>query len=103
MPETPRPTVVVNILKDQKAFDVYGGRAGLGFDGIFGNPYRIGRDGTRDEVIVKFRKYFFNRMSTDEDFKKRVIDLKGLRIGCFCTPKACHLDVIAAYLNTRTD
>lgn len=92
-------TTVVNIRHNQTEFDAYIGRVGLGFKGEFGNPYRIGRDGTREDTIKKFKKYFFNRIASDHEFKNKVLQLKGLRLGCFCSPKICHGDTIATYLN----
>lgn len=94
--QTPQ-TTVVNIFKD--SFDVYVGRTGLGFTSEFGNPYRIGRDGSRAEVITKFKKYFLNKITLDKEFRQRVQELKSKKLGCFCTPRACHADVIADYLN----
>lgn len=44
---------------------------------IFGNPFIIGPDGSREEVIEKFRRYFCGRMNSDSRFKKRVHALKG--------------------------
>ena len=35
---------------------------------LFSNPYRIGPDGSRDEVIEKFRSYYYNRAHTDTAF-----------------------------------
>ena len=32
---------------------------------IYGNPYVIGSDGTREEVIEKFKKYFEQRIHDD--------------------------------------
>lgn len=90
-------TRVVNIRRE--ACDVYVGRVGLGSDGRFGNPYRIGKNGTREEVLEKFRKYFYNRIATDDKFHLEVLQLKGLRLGCFCAPRPCHADVLAAYLD----
>lgn len=99
---TDQGTTVVNILKNPKDFDIYVGRAGLGFDGYFGNPYRIGRDGTREEVVEKFRRYFQTRLSKDREFYDKVNKLKGLRLGCFCSnTELCHARVIARYLNSR--
>ena len=95
--KTPK-AVVVNISKKEK-FDVYVGRTGLGFVSEFGNPYRIGRDGSRKDVIDKFKKYFLNRLTTDKQFREQVELLKGQRLGCFCKPRDCHGDIIAAYLN----
>ncbi len=53
-------TVVVNI-KKTKEYDVYIGRRMYGHwdsDGYFGNPFIIGKDGTREEVIKKYKIYF---------------------------------------------
>lgn len=66
---------------------------------IFGNPFIIGRDGDRQIVIQKFRAYFYDRITSDEVFKNRVLELKGSRLACVCKPLECHGDVIAEYLN----
>jgi len=90
---------VVNLFEEE--FDVYVGRAGFGKDGLFGNPYRLYKDGTRDEILEKFRKYFHHRLSNDPAFHQKVHDLKGLRLGCFCRDiHRCHATIIAAYVNT---
>ena len=90
-------TVVVNIYKEQ--FDTYIGRAGRGYDGYFGNPFRMGTGISRESVVQKFQKYFIDRIEKDTEFKRRILALKGKRLGCFCKPKACHGDVIADWLN----
>lgn len=82
---------VVNRSKDR--YDVYIGRPS-----IFQNPFVIGQDGTREEVIEKFKDYFFNKVKTDIDFKHRVDRLKGKVLGCHCKPKPCHGDIIKAYI-----
>lgn len=67
----------------------------------FGNPYRIKQDGgdyTRHESVEKYREWFYNKIENDPDFKQAVEDLEGETLGCWCTPKACHGDVIVAYL-----
>jgi len=75
-------------------YDVYIGR---GSD--FGNPYIIGVDGDRDEVINKYCKYFYKRINEEPLFKLRVEGLRGKTLACFCKPKSCHGDVIISYLN----
>jgi hypothetical protein len=88
-------TKVVNVDKGD-AHDIYIGR---GSD--WGNPYAIGFDGDRDEVIRKY-EYDFQRdflKSSKEDALK----LKGKVLGCHCKPVACHGDVIANYLNSLDD
>jgi len=71
----------------------------IGRGSKFGNPYRIGKDGTREEVIEKFRVYFYKRLNADPVFLQDVADLQGCHLLCYCKPEACHGDVIAEYLN----
>ena len=87
-------TRVVNIRKEQ--CDVYIGRAGHGEDGYFGNPYN-GR--SMRENIDSFRIYFYGRINSVPEFKRRVLELRGKRLGCFCKPASCHGDVIVEYLD----
>lgn len=75
---------------------------------IFGNPYRIGEDGDREEVINKFREYFTVRIANDSNFrhlvnfhKRRFMkneSIKRLVLICCCAPLPCHGDVIKEYL-----
>jgi hypothetical protein len=75
--------------------DVYIGRPGP-----FGNPYVIGSDGDRDEVIRKFRMYFYQRLKIDPEFKTKVEALRGRTLGCYCAPLSCHGDVILEWVET---
>ena len=47
---------------------------------ILGNPFIIGQDGTREEVIAKFRKYFERRIHNDLVFLQAVVELKGKKL-----------------------
>lgn len=91
-------TIVVNLRA--KPYDVYIGRAGKGFDGYFGNPYRVEIHG--DKAISLFKKYFISRLNSDLDFRRRVLELRGKRLGCFCKPRPCHGDIIAEWINSQT-
>ena len=71
-------------------YDVYVGR-GKGAKGKWGNPFRIGRDGTREEVIAKYREW----IKTQPDLLRDIPSLKGKTLGCWCKPQACHGDVLA--------
>ncbi|MEU4366793.1 DUF4326 domain-containing protein [Micromonospora chersina] len=55
------------------------------------SPYRPGPDGTRDEVIEKYRAYLLGR----PDLLALLPDLRGRRLGCWCVPERCHAEVIA--------
>lgn len=80
-------------------FDVYCGRGTL-----WGNPYAIGVDGDRDEVIRKF-KYDFDRdfLKGGDDFKEKLKVHRGKILGCHCKPYPCHADVLARFLNELDD
>lgn len=90
-------TTVVNIRARAKC-DVYIGRPSP-----FGNPYVIGQDGDRDEVIRKYRAYFYSRLKMDLPFREQVKALKGKSLGCYCKPSICHGDVLASYLDDPSD
>ncbi len=90
-------TVVVNIHKEP--FDVYIGCRGRGQDGYFGNPFRVGNGTRREDAVQKFQKYFAQRIEKDSEFRRRVVSLKGKRLGCFYKPKARHGDIIVDWLN----
>jgi len=63
----------------------------IGRPSIFGNPFEIGRDGTRAEVIQKYREWVKNR----PDVLKAIESLPAdATLGCWCAPKPCHGHVI---------
>ena len=54
---------------------------------VFGNPFLIGRDGDREQVLAKYKEYFYRRLTNDPEFKKKVLELKGkillvVMLGC---------------------
>jgi hypothetical protein len=93
------PPVVVNCRTEP--YDLYVGRA-PGRRGVFGNPYVIGQDGTRDDVVRKFEVWLRSGLKEEWDVDPRIrLALQaieripeGTRLGCFCKPLACHGDVI---------
>lgn len=73
--------------------DVYIGRGSP-----FGNPYVLGIDGDRNEVIRLYRIYFYDKIMRDSKFRLDVEALRGKKLGCHCHPMPCHGDVIVEYL-----
>jgi Domain of unknown function (DUF4326) len=57
----------------------------------FASPFSLGRDGTRADVIAKYRTYLVNR----PDLLAMLPELRGNRLGCWCVPEECHATVIA--------
>ena len=92
---------VVNIRNS--SYDQYIGRASRGQDGYFGNPFRLHEGKPRGSTLEKYKKYFYERLANDPEFKKRIHALKGKTLGCFCKPYPCHGDIIAEYLNTLSN
>lgn len=72
----------------KEAHDVYIGRPSK-----WGNPFRIGVDGTREEVIAKYRVW---GVENGIDALARQ-ELRGKVLGCWCAPQACHGDVLAEW------
>jgi len=69
----------------KEAYDVYIGRGSK-----WGNPFVIGKDGNREEVISKYETYIMNR----PDLIAALPKLKDRVLGCWCAPKACHGDIL---------
>ena len=94
-------TTIVNLHKE--VYDVYIGREALGpfKDGTFGNPIRVSPGTNRDKVLKRYRQYFLRRIYVDHVFRRKVLALKGKRLGCFCKPKDCHGDIIVEWLNRK--
>ena len=85
---------VLNQKKDKIPEDaVYIGRPS-----IFGNPYIVGIDGSRTEVIEKYRRYLALNNSLREEVIKQ---LKGKDLVCWCSPKPCHGDVLIEIANNE--
>jgi hypothetical protein len=82
--------LVVHCKKEQ--YDVYIGRPSK-----WGNKFEIGKDGTRDEVIEKFREWLLSQPELVAECKR---ELKGKILGCWCAPKLrCHGEVLAEIAN----
>ena len=62
----------------------------------WGNPFEIGKDGTREEVIAKYREWLRARPKLIELARR---ELKGKILLCWCTPLACHGDVLVELVN----
>ena len=63
----------------------------------WGNPYRIGADGNRDQVLKKYREYLAATPSLVEDAKK---ELRGKNLACWCKPSEdCHADILLEIAN----
>jgi len=80
-----RKTTCVNKRTDE--YDVYIGRGSK-----WGNPFRIGEHGDRDEVVRQYRRWLWKQ----PELLDALGELEGRRIACYCAPEACHGDVLVA-------
>jgi hypothetical protein len=96
-------------MKDEN--NVYIGRAGIVFinkerfpkqSSIFCNIFKVGKDGTRDEVINKYEDYIRRKIIEDPNIKNELLKLKGKTLGCWCKPESCHGDVLLKLINEIT-
>jgi len=62
----------------------------------FGNPFIVGRDGDRLDVVEKFRQYLRREIKRRPEFRKAVRSLHGKDLYCCCAPLPCHGDVLEA-------
>ena len=70
----------------REPYDVYIGRPSK-----WGNPFVIGKDGTREQVIRRYEHW----LSTNTALMKQLPELRGKTLGCWCAPNPCHGDVLA--------
>jgi hypothetical protein len=80
---------VVHCKRDK--YDVYIGRPGP-----WGNPFEIGKDGDREEVVEKYAEWFLAQPELVEKAKE---ELKGKVLGCWCAPKLCHGNILSQIAN----
>jgi hypothetical protein len=88
----------------REPYDLYIGR---GPGSVFGNPWVIGPDGSREEVIDRYETWLrtgrgFGHPEATET-RRRVIlaslpELRGKTLGCWCAPQRCHGEVLLALL-----
>lgn len=63
----------------------------IGRGSPWGNPFQIGRDGTREEVIRKFEQQTLAKLDLTR--------LRGKHLLCYCAPLACHGDILLCAAN----
>lgn len=70
----------------------------IGRPSKWGNPFIIGLDGDRNEVIEMHRAFVLARPKLVALIKKQ---LRGKTLVCFCRPKRCHGDTLLEIANAE--
>ena len=79
----------------RKNYDVWVGRPSK-----WGNPFIIGRDGTRKGVVKKYHQWILKQ----PDLMHAVQELKNKVLGCWCPLDAsCHADILIKLANRATE
>lgn len=71
------------------------GRVYIGRPAKWGNPFVIGRDGSREEVIAKYRAW----VASQPKLLGALDELRGRDLVCWCAPQACRGDVLIKLAN----
>jgi hypothetical protein len=81
-------------------YDIYIGRACFGLNASkWQNPFIIGKDGTRKEVIDKYEKY----IRTNQELLKDIEELRDKTLACWCNypNEDCHGRVLLNILKEQ--
>ena len=66
---------------------------------IWANPFSIGKDGDRDEVIEKYRNWVVEQ----GELMAALPELQGKDLVCWCAPEACHGSVLIELAHRRRE
>ena len=69
----------------------------IGRGSKWANPFHIGPDGTRTEVVAKYEQWL-----QESPLLAQVGELAGKDLVCHCAPRACHGQVLMRLANRAT-
>lgn len=88
---SPTPKVFNKKANNAPASAVYIGRPSP-----WGNPFEIGKDGNREDVIRLYREWLMAQPTLVARVKR---ELAGKDLICWCSPLACHGEVLIEVAN----
>ena len=68
---------------------------------IWANPFKVGKDGTREDIIIKYETYIKQKLENSSELTSALKELKNKNLGCWCKPEACHGDVLSKLINNE--
>ncbi len=86
----PRPKVL-----NKHAGGIFPGAVYIGRGSKWGNPYKIGEDGDRAQVIAKHEAW----LRQQPELMAALGELRGRDLVCFCAPAPCHGDLLLRLAN----
>ncbi|MGC9271621.1 DUF4326 domain-containing protein, partial [Acidiphilium sp.] len=71
----------------------------IGRGSKWGNPFVVGRDGSREDVIAKHEHW----LSRQNDLLRQIDELKSRDLICHCSPLPCHGLILLKLANASRD
>lgn len=65
----------------------------------WGNPFVIGKDGSRRQVIEKYEQFLVSK----PELMAALPELAGKDLECWCAPQPCHGDVLLRMANREAN
>jgi hypothetical protein len=67
----------------------------IGRPSKWGNPFVVGKHGSRSECVALYEEWLGHQAA----LMNALEELRGLVLGCWCAPRACHGEVLARLAN----
>jgi hypothetical protein len=80
---------------NKKTSGIPQGAVYIGRPSKWGNPFIIGKHGSRAEVVAKYRAHLLR----NPGLMAALPELRGKDLVCWCAPEACHGDVLLELAN----
>jgi len=93
--EEPMPVIRTPRVLNKKTDNIPPDAVYVGRPSKWGNPFIIGKDGNRDEVIIAYMSWF----TLNKTLRNDLHELKGKDLVCWCAPLPCHADVLLELAN----
>ena len=71
----------------------------IGRPSKWGNPFVVGKHGQRGECIALYESW----LRENAALFAALDELRGLVLGCWCAPRACHGDLLVRLANANTE
>ena len=87
---------------NKKIHGVPEGAVYVGRPSKWGNPFVIGKDGNREEVLDLYHRWMLEQIRYNTEFYQSIHkELRGKDLVCWCTPEPCHADDLLFLANSR--
>lgn len=85
------------VIRRQRGVALPEGSVYVGRPTVYGNPFVIGKDGSRARVVQLYREWMTYQPGLRERARR---ELRGKDLVCWCAPEACHADVLLEIANS---